>query len=294
MSVVTAPAPRPQAAAPEAGPSRLARLPVVRSALAAWTTLRRPGLLWGTLGASAAVAGLLTTVIMTNVTDEPAVTRGPRPPGAGLTTSALEASDGLTHAIGAASGVVGVIALCVAAAAMAALFSTGTLRNLIVRQPHRVRLLVGTHLAIVTLSLAAVAVAAVVSMALSAVLAPGQGIDTSAWFTADAWGETAVALGQVALAAIGYATLGSALGAMLRASVPAVAVSVAWLLPIENILTNTVDGLGRWMPGQLLTAVASGGNETASFGAALGTVSAYIAVAVAAALWLFARRDIRA
>ena len=77
-------------------------------------------------------------------------------------------------------------------------------------------------------------------------------------------------------------------------SVIAIAAGLAVLLPVETILTDAIPGTARWLPAQLLEAIAQGGSATAPFGAALMTVSAYVLGAVVIAMLVFARRDVTA
>jgi len=81
---------------------------------------------------------------------------------------------------------------------------------------------------------------------------------------------------------------------LLRSSVIAIAAGLALLLPIETILTDAVPGTVRWLPGQLLEAIAQGGSTGAPFEAAVITVSAYLAGAVAITMLIFLRRDVTA
>jgi hypothetical protein len=140
----------------------------------------------------------------------------------------------------------------------------------------------------------AVAVAAVASAATALIAAQARGIDTSAWFGSDGLTSFLQTLGESALAIAGYTTLGAALGSILRAPVIAVAVAIGWLLPIEQILSSVIDGSDRWLPGSLLTTIASGGTATVALGAALVTTAAYLAVAMGTAGVLFRRRDVTA
>ena len=103
-----------------------------------------------------------------------------------------------------------------------------------------------------------------------------------------------IALGDLAISACGFAVVGMILGILLRSSVIAIGAGLALLLPIETILTDAVPGTARWLPGQLLEAIAQGGSTQAPFGPALITVSAYLAGAVAVAMLVFARRDVTA
>ncbi|MGL5859306.1 MAG: hypothetical protein ACRC35_13050 [Angustibacter sp.] len=259
-----------------------------------WTMLRRPGLMWGVFAGTAAVTTLVTSLafVYADSGGNPDQPRGG--PGSGNTVASLSQASGMLAGYRDSIQIFGIIALCVAAAVFAGQYSGGTLRNLLVRQPHRLRLLAGTWAAVATFALAAVAIGAVVGGGAALALAGGQGVDTDAWFTADGWRSALETLWHVALAAVGYATLGSALGVLMRASIPAVAIGFGWLFLVEIIISGTVDGLARWLPGQLLQAVASGGTSDIAFGVGVTTAAGYLVVAVASAATSFVRRDVTA
>ena len=268
--------------------------------LASWTKLRRPALLWGTYGALAVLSALITTLIFVNAGDPAGASRGvgPRgggPPGQAATSLvSLAESSGLLIGLSSSVMLIGVVALCVAASQMAGEYTQGTLRTLLIRRPQRLQLLGGTWAALVTFMTGAVAVAAVASGATAVVAAQARGVDTTAWFGGDGLTSSLQTFGESVLAIAGYTTLGAALGSILRAPVVAVAVAIGWLLPIEGILGSVLDGSQRWLPGSLLTAIASGGTATTALGAALVTTAAYLAVAMGAAGVLFQRRDVTA
>lgn len=262
--------------------------------LAAWTKLRRPALLWGTYGATAAVTALVTSLVFVNADTGGLEGGPPGGPGSGATVQSLSQASGLLEGLSTGVSIFGIIALCVSAAAFAGEYSTGTLRNLLIRQPRRLRVLTGTWAAVATFAAGAVLVATVVAAGLAVALAGGQGIDTSAWFTADGLTESLRTVGLVMLAAVGYATLGSALGVLMRASIPAVATGFGWLFLVETIVAGTVDGSARWLPGQLLSAIAADGTAEIALGTALVTAAGYLVVGAAAAATSFVRRDVTA
>jgi hypothetical protein len=68
---------------------------------------------------------------------------------------------------------------------------------------------------------------------------------------------------------------------------------VAWLLEIEQVLAAFFDGAGRWLPGQLLSAVASGGTANVGLAAAAAIV-VYFAAGAARTAGTFVRRDMTA
>ncbi len=99
-------------------------------------------------------------------------------------------------------------------------------------------------------------------------------------------------LRHTALVVAGYTTLGMALGVLLRSPVSSIAVGLAFMLPIEAILSAAVSGLDRWLPGQLLDVVSQGGSSTLSYGAACLRAAVILAIAAGGAMALFVRRDV--
>jgi ABC-type transport system involved in multi-copper enzyme maturation permease subunit len=94
----------------------------------------------------------------------------------------------LTTVVGSASAgeLLGAIALVMCAGTLAADYSQGTWRNLLVRQPGRLRLLAGKWLALLGLVGAAGLVATVAAVVAALVVAPSQGIDTADWTNSSA------------------------------------------------------------------------------------------------------------
>jgi ABC-2 type transport system permease protein len=259
--------------------------------LATWIKLRRPALLGGTYAAMAAVTAMFTALIFTA---SDALPGGDAGPGLAISPATLAEAGGVTEGLANTVPLLGVFALCVAAAQIAGEHSLGTLRNLLVRQPGRVRLLAGTWAAVACFTAGAVVVAASASIVTAFAVAPGQGIDTVAWTSGDGLRSSAESIALVLAATLGYATIGVVLGLFLRSAVAAVALGVAWLLVVEQVLVMVLDGVGRWLPGRLLSAVAAGGTTDVALGVASWTISGFLAVAGGAAVVLFARRDVTA
>lgn len=262
--------------------------------LATWIKLRRPGLLFGTYGGIALVTALITAVVFLNASAGTTAAAADNGPGQGVTLASLALSSGLLRGLTSSATIIGLIALCVAAAQVAGGYTQGTLRTLLIREPRRLRLLGGEWAAVSVFSAGAVAIAAVAVAITALILANSRGIDTGAWLTYSGLSTSLRAVGEVMLATVGFATFGAALGSLLRTPVLAIALGVAWLLPLERILAGTVSGSDRWLPGQLLAAVASSGTSTVSLAAAIATVTGYLLVAAVAAGTLFRRRDVTA
>lgn len=259
-----------------------------------WVKLRRRAMVLGVLGATVGVTvGVTALTVLTAGGASEGGGAGPGGPGDGsLGVAALSQSDGLALALGRSSQLLGVVALAVFAASMATEFSGGTLRNLLVREPHRLRLLGGKYLALISFMAISVGVAALAGGELAVVIGPSNGISTSTWLSATGLGAFALSAFNVVLATAGFGTLGMVLALVLRSPVAAVGVGVAYLLPVETILNATLSGIGRWLPGQVLGALAAGGNADASYMTALVTGLAYVVVLGGGAAWSFRQRDV--
>lgn len=253
-----------------------------------WVKLRRRGmLLWG-LG-----AGLLCSVFATALTI--ARTQRSFPPGTGarfhVTIAQLSRPDGFVHGVITASNLIGIVALCLFAGTVAGEYSQGTIRNLLVFEPRRAQLLSGKFLALALFFGIAIVLAVAVAAGVAFALGPSKGINTSAWTSSTGLTDLGQTILHIYLASIGYAILGTALAMLLRSPALAVATGVAYALPGEAIINRIWDSGDRWLPGQLLSALAHGGTDTASYSRVLITLTIYTVIAAAGALTLFQHRD---
>lgn len=255
-------------------------MPAIRSA---WVTLRRPSMLLTAFGGSIAAALLATTVTITSATEAPAAATGPRP--APSTIAGLAASDGIVQGLSNGLTFLGIVAVSLGAVAVASDFQHGTIRTLLVREPSRLRLLAGKAVALGGLLVAAAIVASAAGAGAALLLAPGAGIDTSAW-SAEA---VLSAAAQTAGAMLGFAALGAGLGLMLRSTVGAVSIGIGWTLAVEQLLVTAWDGAADLLPGQLLSALGDG-----SISATGGVVlSVWLLALTGSAAASFVRRDVR-
>jgi ABC-2 type transport system permease protein len=255
-----------------------------------WLRLRRLPTLLVVFGASALVAVLTTVVGIAGATgaSSGAESQGPSLP----TVAELTSSGGSVAGLASAGELLGAIALVVCAGTLAADYSHGTWRNLLVRKPGRLRLLAGKWLALLGLVGAAGLMATVAAVVAALVVAPSQGIDTADWTTSSGFADMVSAAGNTALAMAGYGTVGAALAILLRTPVAAIGVGLAWLIPGEAILSGAIEGADQWLPGQLLAAVIEGGSDTVAYGTALLTLAAYLLMTATCCAWLFRRRDV--
>jgi hypothetical protein len=253
-----------------------------------WVKLRRRTLLFGTFGGLALATSFFSILVFSQA--------APTGPGSADLPSlqTLAQPNGLIHGLSRAVVLLGIVAFGIAAAQMASEYSLGTLRQLLVRQPRRSKLLIGKYLGVISFLVAAIAVAAVLTGCVDVLLAHLRHVPTHAWFTSTGITDLTRALGELLLASVGFATLGMVAGLFLRSSVFAVIVGFAYLLPLEQLIERIFPGSKRWLPGQQLTYIGQGGAPASSFSRSLLIGAVYLAVAGAFAVYSFTRRDVTA
>lgn len=250
-----------------------------------WVKLRRRHFLYGLFAAMA-----LTVLLSTIVTILGASARAGG--GGGLTLAGLGRPSGFGQGLSSSSVLLGAVALAIAAFQFGAEFSHGTLRNLLLRQPRRVLLLLGKALAVLSFLLAGLVIAAALGAALAVVLAHVRAVPTESWVTPLGLKDFADALGDLSISVCGFAIIGMILGVLLASSVIAMAVGLILLLPVGSIISAAAPQSARWLPGQMMNAIAGGGTPTTHFGPAVITLACYLVVGAVLALAVFARRDV--
>ena len=259
-----------------------------RVVLAELRKLRRPTLVLGTLGAALFFSALITSFLFLLI-DDPS---GNGDRGRRIGREVLTLASGSVTGFSSVGGLLGLIALCVFAAQTAQEYTYGTLRNLLVRQSGRLRILGGKLIANVIFAKIMVLFSAVVSIGISVALAPGAKVSTDLWFTSDGWSSIIHTTINVVIAVIGFGIFGMALGLVLRSPISSISVGVLWMLIIENLLGAVKESALQWLPGSQLNTIASGGTETISYSHAMQVGGAYvIGVSIIAAV-LFSRRDV--
>jgi ABC-type transport system involved in multi-copper enzyme maturation permease subunit len=210
------------------------------------------------------------------------------------TVEALGGAGGGTEVFRLAIAFAGTFFFVVFVGVMAAEFSRGTIRTMLLEQPRRARLLAGKLAAMLTFGAATLAVTEVVTWIAARLLAPGAGVATGAWTAVDALTSAVSDYGVVLLWITGYALLATALAVVVRSVPVALAIGIAWAGPIEHLVQNAWAGAGRWFPGLLLEAFAGGGTSEVGAGRAIATVAVYAVIAGVVAVTVFTRRDVTA
>lgn len=248
-----------------------------------WIKLMRRGM-FVTAGIIVAVAALGAGIGVSRATSG----------GGGFSVARLSQPDGFLQLMSHASDMLLIFAIGVVATAVALEYQQGTLRNLLVRQPDRLRLLAGKLGGIMSWLAVVLLLACGAALVSALVTAPGKGIDTSVWFTGSGLGNTLGAVGGAVFAGLCGGLVGAALGLVIRSTAPAIVAGIAWLLPIEALLIAAFAWLKPYLPGQAIGAISAGGNDVLPLAHAAATAAVWIVALVAVGAVLFRTRDVAA
>jgi ABC-type transport system involved in multi-copper enzyme maturation permease subunit len=218
--------------------------------------------------------------------------RGNSDRGRQVSREVLNLASGSVYGFASVGGLLGIIALCVFAAQTAQEYTYGTFRNLLVRQPGRIRILLGKLIAMKLFALILVAIAATVSISLSYYLSDRAKVMTALWFTSAGFHAIGQTLLNVTISVIYFGIMGMILGLLLRSPISAISIGVLWILIIENLLGAVKPTFLKWMPGNQFTTIAQGGSPDVSYSHALTLGTLYVLVGAIIATVLFTRRDV--
>jgi ABC-2 type transport system permease protein len=230
----------------------------------------------------------ITLVISVSGAGDTPSDRGPA--GLVLALHQLEAADGLGRSLGNAATFLGILAVTLTALNVGGEFDHGTLRNLLMRQPRRIRLFAGKSAALLSFLAAATVLTSLAGIVTAQLLASD--LDTTAWRTGDGLTATARGVAGLTMAVLGWACLGILAAVVLRSAPIALGCTVAYALPVEILLTVVAGDRAGWLPGQLFQALARGGTPDVNLTTALLGSLAWAATAMVLAALIFRRRDV--
>jgi ABC-type transport system involved in multi-copper enzyme maturation permease subunit len=195
--------------------------------------------------------------------------------------ASFHSPQGLVSIIGQARSLIVAIALILVSANLAAEWTQGTLRNLLVCEPHRLQWLAGKMLAVVLFVLLSMLLTLVISSVFILLLAQGQGIQTTAWTSAEGL--------RIGLSFVGNEVL-----------VAAVGIALAYVLVLEGIIGVVAPQVAHWFPGRVFNTIVG---ATVPMVGPLPT-QGYLAALLASVLWMvsfvvvsavvFQRQDVKA
>jgi ABC-2 type transport system permease protein len=256
--------------------------------------LRRPRVLFGIGGLMVALGVLATVLAFATAKSTPQAFNADRPGAIELGLKQLAQANGATRGFAIGSGFGGVVVLVLFAVSVAGEFSGGTIRNLLLLEPRRLRLLAGKVAALLVFVALGFVVAEAVSIASAYALAAIRGVPTHEWLTGSGVSSSMSVLGDAVLAGAGWALLGAAVGVIVRSVPAALAVALVWVMPFENIVYRAWSGAAHWFPGLLLQGLGAGTGGSLGWSRTAVTLAVYLMVLSAVAAASFVRRDVTA
>jgi ABC-type transport system involved in multi-copper enzyme maturation permease subunit len=212
----------------------------------------------------------------------------------GTTLAQVTGTGGGTEAFAVGASFAGFLVFVTFIALIASEFSGGTFRSLLLREPHRLRVILGKLAGILIVAAAIVALFAVCTFAMSLAFAPTQDIPTREWFSLASLGEGVGDYLTVMAGVTGWAIFGTTLAVIFRSAPIALGVGFAWAGPFENIVVDSWDTGFKVFPGQVLGSMIRGGTVELGLGRAIATAAIYTAIAGVVTLLLVSRRDVTA
>jgi ABC-type transport system involved in multi-copper enzyme maturation permease subunit len=261
---------------------------MIRVVIAELRKLRRPSLLLGTIATVGGLTALFTSIVFLMIDSESG--NGER--GERISASELSNPAGLIYGFELVGVFLGIVSLCIFASQTAQEYSLGTLRNLLVRQPSRMKILAGKFVAMKLFALVMVLFAGALSIAISYALAGRAKVDTTSWGTSAAMQLLFENTLNIFISTLCYGAFGMILGLLLRSPISAIAVGVLWNLILENILGALVKSTVKWLPGFNFQNLSSGGGLNSSYKHSLAISLGYLIIGGGLAAILFKRRDV--
>jgi ABC-type transport system involved in multi-copper enzyme maturation permease subunit len=239
--------------------------------------------------AAVAFAALTTLTILGSAGDNDVRSRQ-----GGTTLAEVTGPGGGTEAFAVGASFTGFLVFVTFIGLIATEFSGGTFRSLLLRYPHRLRLIVGKLAGILLVAGGVVLLFELCTFALSFVVAPSQDIPTDGWFSLAGLGEAGGDYLTVLAGVTGWAIFGTTLAVIFRSAPLALGVGFAWAGPFENIVVDSWDTGFEVFPGQVLGSLMRGGTIELGMGRAVATTALYTGIAAVTALLLVTRRDVTA
>lgn len=219
-----------------------------------------------------------------------------------VTAEVLSTSDGSVFAITNLASMLGIVALALFASSMAGEFNKGTIRMLFVTEPNRIKVLTGKLAALASFGVVGLAAAMTASIGIGGLLAPGVGVDTSAWWTTEGLAAIGTTYLNITGAMLIPGLIGAAMAVLTRSAAIAISVGAAYFILGEALITGFWDTLGKWGPSAVSNALAVGGTGGEGMMGGAAPVIAYATaailalgygiVSVAVSSTVLARRDV--
>jgi ABC-2 type transport system permease protein len=161
---------------------------------------------------------------------------------------AFRTPQGLIAMVGQARSFIIAVALIMVTANLAAEWSQGTWRNLLVREPNRLRLLTGKMLALTLFVVSSMTLTLAGSGVVVLALAHAQGAPTAVWTSSAGISASLAFFGNEVLCLAGISLLGMLIAVLTRSVGVAVGAALAYVLVPEGIVAMVWPQGSQWFP----------------------------------------------
>lgn len=255
-----------------------------RAVLGEWLKVRRASIL-GTTAAITVALSVAAVIVGLHELDRPR-----RKANIGLYSQV----DGFQAILAHSTDFLAIVGLGFAAFAFSTEFSSGTLRNLLVRQPRRLTLFAGKSVVVAALVTVFVLLAYFASYPVALVTAPHYGVSTALWTTSAGVRSLIAGGADLVLSTLGYTILGAVLGLVLRSPAPAIVAGLAYVFAVEGLLTNSFPSLTGVLFASQLDAIGHGGTVDVGYRSALLVALVWAIGLIVAGGYDVRRRDVAA
>ena len=223
--------------------------------------------------------------------------RPPRRRGSGrdraaTTLASLTGTGGGTEAFAVGASFVGFLVFVTFIALIAGEFSGGTFRALLLRDPHRLRVIVGKLVGDAHRGGRHRRAGRGAHVRALARRRADEGHRDDRVVPASSLGAALTDYVTVFAGVAGWAIFGTTLAVIFRSVPLALGVGFAWAGPFENIVVDSWQTGYRFFPGQVLGSLIRGGTIELGIGRAGLTAALYTAIAAGVTLVLVSRRDV--
>lgn len=254
---------------------------------------------WSVLGGGAAIilfSGFIPFFLLSQITSG-AVGPGTMVPR--WLPSLLQTDRGLAGLLGGGgpAPVIIAIVLILVTANVASEWSQGTLRNLLVAEPGRLRLLAGKMLALLLFMVVVEALAIAVGAGVALLTARVDGISTTLWTSGQGVRNFLSLLGNSLLTMTGLSLLSMLIAVvtavLTRSAAAAVGLALAYALAVEALLGAVWSGGAKWLPINVFDDLPSI-NPNISHGSAIAVALLWMLGFAVVSAVIFRRTDVTA
>jgi ABC-type transport system involved in multi-copper enzyme maturation permease subunit len=202
----------------------------------------------------------------------------------------LSRNSGILFGTKSVSVFLGILIYCIFASNIGQEYAHGTLKNLLVRQPNRIKLMLGKIFALTSFSAVLVSTVTAIGIALAYSFSSKAKVNTDNWSIFGTYFASEML--NILIAVFAYGLLGAAIAILLKSSIAAISGGLVWLLLVETLFGFLGKTINSWLPGNNFANLSQGGSKELGYRHSLAFVLCFSAVLLGFMLFIFKERDV--